>query len=111
MDKIFPIGIILAGFIWVISCFVQGRKNALQKERICTETINAKIANVKKYHFLFCKYYSLTLNYTYNGKEYKTQKGWFQKLDDRKEISLHIDPENPNVCYLTTLKEKCFGKH
>lgn len=107
MDKIFTIAFIVAGLIWIWGCFVQGRKNALQREKNCTETITAQVLGFKEYHFFFLKYYSLSLKYTYNDKEYNVKKGWFAKWGDKKEIPLHINPNNPVECYLTTLKQKC----
>lgn len=107
MEKIFLIAFITAGIIWVFGCFIEGRKKTLSKEKICTETIMAKILNKKEYHFFFKKYYSLNLNYNYNNQEYNINKGWFKKWDNQNEIPLHINPSNPTECYLLTLKEKC----
>ena len=110
MDKIFTIAFIVAGLIWVCGCFVQGRKNALQREKDCTETIAAQVLDSKKHHFLFFKYYNLNLQYKFKEKEYTIKKGWFAKWDDKTEIPLHVNPNNPIECYLTTLKEKCKRK-
>jgi hypothetical protein len=107
MEKIFMIGCILTGLMWVLYCFIKGRKQALDREKICTETITAQVLEFKKHLFFFLKYYNLRLQYEYQEKIYNIKKGWFTKWNDKKEIPLHINPTNPTECYLTTLKEKC----
>lgn len=107
MEKMLFVSVILIGITWVILCFVKGRKSALQRESVCIETVNADITNIKRYHFFCFKYYSLTLYYKYNGEKHEVKKGWFGKLNDEKQIVLHINPKKPEECYLTKLKEKC----
>lgn len=110
MENLMYIIISVLGLIWIISCFVVGRKNALNREKICTETVMAHINATEEHRFFLTKYHSLSLTYKYNDKEYNTRKGWFRKEIDKKDIQLHINPNNPEECYITTLRERCCGK-
>ena len=70
MENLMYIIISVLGLIWIISCFVVGRKNALNREKVCTKTVIAHINATKSHRFFLTKYHSLSLTYKYNNKEY-----------------------------------------
>ena len=107
MEQIATIALAILGVIWIIGCIAIGRKKALEREKNCTEIVKAHMNAAEDHYFFFAKYYSLSLTYQYNGKEYHVRKGWFRKKLCEEDIDIHINPNNPEECYIKTLRERC----
>lgn len=107
MENILYAIIAVAGIAWIVGCFVVGRNNALKREKVCTEIVTAHINAAEDHRFFLAKYHTLSLSYEYNGKEYHVRKGWFRNEIENEDITLHINPANPEECYITTLMERC----
>lgn len=97
----------IIGLAWIIGCFVVGRNNALKRENTCTEIVKAHVNAAEDHYFFFAKYYSLSLTYQYQDKEYHVRKGWFKKELCEEDIDIHINPKKPEECYIKTLKDRC----
>jgi hypothetical protein len=70
---------IIISIEWIGGCIYFGRKKTLEKEKRCTEIVKAHINAAEDHYFFFAKYYTLSLSYQYNDKEYHVRKGWFRK--------------------------------
>lgn len=78
------------------------------REKNCTETVIGKIEEIIPRNCAFFTCYSLVCTFNYNGKEYKIRKGLFKTpTADLKEIEIHINPNNPEECYLFKICERC----
>lgn len=106
IDFILQIMITFACAFMISMGFCGGYFKAKYKERICTETVSGTVLEKKKYHFFFHPYYSLRIEFSYNDKMYVVKRGWFLKNVPEK-LDVHIDPQNPEICYLKTLSERC----
>lgn len=99
---------IIVFFVIIAIHFIIGMKNVRYLEKVCTENINANYEIVKKYKFFTKNYYSVLLKFEYNNKTYEIRKGLFKNTKDKEQIiNIHINPNNPNECYLLSIKERC----
>ena len=105
--KVLNVAMIIISIEWIGGCIYFGRKKTLEREKRCTEIVKAHINAAEDHYFFFAKYYSLSLSYQYNDKEYHVRKGWFRKELCEEDIDIHINPNNPEECYIKTLKERC----
>lgn len=95
-------------FIILIYFFV-GMSNVKHLEKVCTEKIIVNNIDLKKYNSFGLIYFSATCSFTYNSKEYTVTKGLFGKqYENIKELTININPNNPNECYFIDIKHRCF---
>lgn len=85
-----------------------GIKNIKRREKECTEIVIAIVEELIPHDYKAFKFYTVICNFNYKEKEYKIRKGLFENLTgDLKEIKIHINPNNPEDCYLKKISERC----
>lgn len=99
--------LMVVSFVIIFVHFCIGFRNIKRLENVCSEVVVASIIAAEKHKFFNCNYYGLLLEYSYDGKKYNTKKALFREMGNIKEIKLHINPINPNDCYLIPIRERC----
>lgn len=101
----------------ILSCcaitiaFVRGYTKNKIREINCTEIVNGKIIEQRPYKFFGYKYFGNTLEFKYNETVYRVKKGLFgPQYENIPNIDIHINPNNPEECYLIPLSERCKHK-
>lgn len=85
-----------------------GIKNIRRREKECTETVIASVEKLIPYDYKIFKFYTVICKFNYKEKEYKIRKGLFENVNgELKEIKVHINPNNPEDCYLKKISERC----
>ncbi|MBQ2183758.1 MAG: hypothetical protein II399_03910 [Lachnospiraceae bacterium] len=87
-----------------------GIDDVLERERRCTETVSAEVTSFYKYKLFGLEFFQVNMRFDYDNKMYETSKGYFKSKEPSRFLPLHINPDLPTECFLTTVKEKCSNK-
>lgn len=109
MLTIIKVVTILLAILYIGLKINEGYKNAKRLESICTQIVDVDVIGLKKYHFLWGKYYQMECQYHHDGVVYTTKRGVFTNVNPNtfKAVQIHINPQKPTEVYYKSLNERC----